>query len=90
MSAELPGHITVGLQWPRSQARVLRALAERVARRELPGVDPELFDKAATATELGEPLHVVATDRAEVGAMAALFATLGTSTPAVVDVRVPE
>lgn len=73
--------MTLGLRFPRSQARVLRAIGEEAER--MGQGDISLYFKAAESAEIGEPLIVKCEARDEVERMAALFATLGCRRPAI-------
>lgn len=72
-----PGH---ALRFKRGDARVLRALMDRVAQSDMPG-DMNTFRQAALSAELGEPLVIVGATREEAEQFAARFARLGTSRP---------
>lgn len=53
-----PAETTIGVRFKRTDAPQLRALAQRVRLKELPGQHANLFDSAADAAESGQPLLV--------------------------------
>lgn len=73
----------IGLRFRRGQARVLRAVAQRLASNGIKGEHIELFDKAADAAESGEPLVVYCTSRDEVVMMADGFTQFGLARPVI-------
>lgn len=74
--------IRVGLRFDRSEAGLLRFLAERVRANELPGPAGGLL-YAAEAADTGEPLILQVTDPVEAQQMASRFVALGVKRPAV-------
>jgi len=76
----------MGLRFRKSQARVLRELANRAKARELPGA-VSLFEKAAEAAASGEPLIVACSTPEEAVAMAAGFSQYGVVTPTIEQLR---
>lgn len=75
-----------GLRFPRSAARVLRNIGDRL-RAEGRSDDCQLFDKAEAATRSGEALEVVFSDPGELAQMVAAFRRLGVPEPVVEDRR---
>lgn len=73
--------MVMGLRFRKSQARVLRNIAEWARANDLPGVDATLYDKAAESAAAGEPLVVHCENREEVEGMAAGFVLLGVARP---------
>jgi hypothetical protein len=80
--------IRLGLRFKKSDGPVLRYLADRVRNGELgPHTSIDVFDNAAEAAEMGQPLEVRCDDPLEVAEMAALYTRLGTSQPVIEDLR---
>lgn len=77
--------LRLGLRFSKSQARVLRNLADQLRSTRAPGVDISLFDKAAESAARCEPLEVWCQDPSEVLMMAELFVRLGVKRPAIDD-----
>lgn len=73
----------IGLRFRRSQARTLRALAERAERRELGAESVSLFRDAADAAATGEPLIVLCEQPLEAVLIAEGFTRYGVVKPAV-------
>lgn len=78
----LPPMVTLGLRFRRSQARLLRDLAERAKAGELPGA-VSLFANAANAAGKGELLIVGGDSVDEIRALAQGFAIYGVTVPTV-------
>jgi hypothetical protein len=78
----LTPNMMMGLRFQKSQARILRNLAERAKARELAGA-VSLFEKAAEAAAAGEPLLVACTAPEEAVAMAAGFSQYGVVPPTI-------
>ena len=74
--------VTLGLRFRRSQARLLRDLAERAKVNELPGA-VSLFAQAADAARKGEPLIVGGSSVDEIRALADGFTIYGVAAPTV-------
>lgn len=74
--------IRLGLRFSRSQARVLRNLAEWCKANGVPG-DVTLYERAAESAEDGEPLVVHCNDPSEVEQMQAAFVTIGIKRPTI-------
>jgi hypothetical protein len=74
--------LKVGLRFRKSDARLLRHLADRVRNGEIQGT-LSTFENAAEAARSGEPLIVVCDVLEEAHQMAALYRGCGTSMPAV-------
>lgn len=74
--------LKVGLRFRKGDARILRNLADRIRNGEIRGT-LATFQQAEEAAKSGEPLIVVCADPKEAHDMAALYATCGTSRPAV-------
>lgn len=79
----------VGLRFPRSQARVLRNVAQRLNQADVDREHTSLFDKAAEATAMGEPLIVFAENLLEVELMAAAFPRFGVVRPTIEELSGP-
>lgn len=77
--------ISLGLRFRRSDVRVLTAIRNAAAERGQGDVG--LYDKAVAATQIGEPLVVVAETVDEVRTMAALFGTLGCRQPVIEEIN---
>jgi hypothetical protein len=75
--------IRVGLRFRRGDARVLRALAERVRAKELGAQAVATFAGAADAAATGEPLIVLCNDHTEAQVMADGYVRYGVRRPAV-------
>lgn len=73
----------VGLRFPRSQARPLRNIAERIHARELGAEHAALFESAAEAARTGEPLIVQCHDALEAVMIADGFPRWGIVRPAI-------
>lgn len=75
--------VRVGLRFRRGDARVLRAIAERVRLKELDEQHVATFELAAIAAETGEPLIVCCEDPTEAILMAHGYARYGVRLPAI-------
>ena len=75
--------IRVGLRFNHRDARLLRALADRVTRGELRDQTLSGLRFAADAAETGEPLIIRCTSPDEAESLAARFILLGCHRPAV-------
>ena len=80
---EMLNTFRVGLRFPRSQARVLRNLVERLNQADIDRSHTSLFASAAQATAQGEPLIVVAENLLEVELMAEAFPKFGVVKPTI-------
>lgn len=76
----------VGFRFRRWDARTLRQLAERAKVRDLHEATA-LFDRAAIAAEVGEPLIVKATSAEEAIALAQGFSAYGVEPPIIEDFK---
>lgn len=84
VDASLDAHsIKMALRFRKSQARVLRNLADEARSKALPGGAVTLFENAANAAGQGVPLMVLCTDPEEAKAMAEGFAMYGLVPPTV-------
>jgi hypothetical protein len=77
----MPETINVGLRFPRSEADKLQTLADRARARELGAEAASLFQSAADATRLGEPVVVVCVELMEAQLLAAGFVRYGIAEP---------
>lgn len=73
----------IGLRFPRSQARTLRNLAERIHARDLGDEHASLFEAAAEAARTGEPLIVQCSMPIEAVMIADGFTQFGVARPAI-------
>lgn len=73
----------VGLRFRRGDARVLRAIADRIRAGDLGGQNLATFDLAADAAKTGEPLIVECDHHLEAVLMADGYARFGVRRPAV-------
>lgn len=83
----LTANLMMGLRFRKSQARLLRDLADRARAREIPFGAVSLFEKAAEAASAGEPLIVICERPEEAIAMAAGFGQFGILPPSVEQLR---
>jgi len=83
----LTANLMMGLRFRKSQARLLRYLADRAKARELAFGAVSLFEKAAEAASAGEPLIVICDRPEEAIAMAAGFGQYGVVPPTVERLR---
>lgn len=74
--------LTVGLRFRYRDARVLRALAQRIRTGDLKG-DIATFEQAATAAECGEPLEVHCTNLMEAQLVAGGYIRCGVTPTAI-------
>lgn len=80
---DLTPTLTIPLRFPKSQARVLRNIVDRL---KSEGIAPEnvtLFEQAADAARNAEPLMVRCDSLDEVRAMADAFVTFGIRRPSI-------
>lgn len=78
--------LTFGLRFKRTDAILLRSLADRCRLLEIQG-DLSTYEQAAIAAELGEPLQVICENHDEILIMAALYVRLGLDQPEIVDLN---
>jgi hypothetical protein len=74
--------VTIGLRFAGRDAPLLEALAAQVRRGEILG-DVATYEQAALAARTGEPLVVHCTEPQEAYVMAAMYARIGVTHPAV-------
>lgn len=81
--------IRLGLRFERKDARQLRFLAGRVRAGELGEQAANVFDQAARAAALGEPLEVYCTDPYEAVQMAVAYMRYGITRPVIEELSGP-
>ena len=77
----------LGLRFDRRDVRRLRALAAQVRNGELGGQAANVFDQAARAALLGEPLELHCTDPMEAVQMAVAYVRFGVTRPVIEELR---